>query len=178
MTNKSALDHAAAPVGRGKPKPKRYEIREDSGASEIIEADSLEDAMNQARDWASDGSYQERVMVTVRATLLDRKGKPVPYETASDEVEAGPEPEEPECAEGKEHDWCAPYEVVGGIEENPGVWGLGGTSMSFLTVCRHCGSYRTVLSRGSQRNPGELEEETSYEEPNEASLEWVEEEKS
>ena len=178
MERKCLLESAAAPVGRGKPKPKRYEIREDSGASEIIEADSLNDALDQARDWAADGSYQERVMVTVWATPLDRKGNRISCEAVSEEVEAGPEPEEPECAEGEEHDWCSPHEVVGGIKENPGVWSLGGTSMSFLTVCRHCGWYRTVLDRGSQRNPGELEEETSYEEPNEASLEWVEEEAS
>ena len=68
---------------------KRYEIREDSGASEIIEAESLEDALDQARDWAADGNYDERVMVSVYVDEIDENGDAVPGEHARDEVEAG-----------------------------------------------------------------------------------------
>jgi hypothetical protein len=51
------------------------------------------------------------------------------------------DPPAPACAEGHEHDWRAPFEVVGGIRENPGVWGHAG-GVRITEVCYHCGAYR------------------------------------
>lgn len=44
----------------------------------------------------------------------------------------------PECVDGGEHDWRAPYGLVGGIVENPGVWGHGGGIVS-TEYCFRCG---------------------------------------
>lgn len=155
---------------------KRYEMREDSGASEIIESDSIEQALDIARDWAADGDYDERCMVRVYVTEIDDNGEPV-GDDASDEVEAGPEPKAPPCTDGgtddDDHDWQTPHGLVGGISENPGVWSTGGTSMSFAYVCARCGARKHESHTGSQRNPGELPVTVTYSAPTEASLEWV-----
>jgi len=51
-------------------------------------------------------------------------------------------PPEPACSHDDGHDWQAPYEIVGGIRENPGVWGIGGAGISSSTVCLRCGMGR------------------------------------
>jgi hypothetical protein len=53
------------------------------------------------------------------------------------------DPPEPKCLEGHEHDWIAPHELVGGLEENPGVFGSGG-GVIIKEVCRHCGTLRQI----------------------------------
>ena len=45
---------------------------------------------------------------------------------------------EPECTHPDGHEWHRPHEIVGGLEENPGVFGKGGGVIS-RDVCRHCG---------------------------------------
>ena len=155
---------------------KRYEIREDSGASEIVEAESLEAALEQAREWAADGDYDERVSVRVYVDEIDEDGNAIPGEHASDSVDAGPEPcpEVTECGEEDEdHDWESPLELVGGLRENPGVFSIGGTAFRYETVCRNCGMYKTVTDAGMQRNPGQLDREIEYTPANERSLAWV-----
>lgn len=54
-----------------------------------------------------------------------------------------------------DHDWTSDGE--GGCRENPGVYGHGGTAMSFHSHCRRCGLHRIAHSTGSQRNPGECD---------------------
>lgn len=53
------------------------------------------------------------------------------------------EPTVPDCADGQEHDWASPHEMVGGLEENPGVCGNGGGVISH-SVCLRCGCGRTI----------------------------------
>ena len=141
---------------------RRYTIGEESGATDTIEAASLDEALQAAKDWAADGDYDEQCMVEVWAEE-DETGKRV-----YDDVMAGPQPEEPECT-SDEHEWEAIHSLVGGMRENPGVWSLGGTRMSFDHVCIHCGHYRRVEHAGWQRNPGELSVKVSYRAPDEAS---------
>ncbi len=152
----------------------KYVMREDSGATEITEAESIDEALQDAREWASGGTYEKRVMVGVRVIELNADGEQTDN-MLSDEVEAGPEPKAPECEDGQKHDWQSPHEVVGGIKENPGVWATGGTGLSIREVCAHCGCYRQQRQTGSQRNPGELPETVTYENADERSLEWVRE---
>lgn len=147
----------------------KYIISENSGAHKAIEAESIEDAMEQAREWSSEGDYDERVEVTCYARSEDGS------ESDSDTVEAGPEPEAPECADGHDHEFENPEWLVG-CSENPGVWSTGGTAMTEKTVCKHCGCYQYVRHSGAQKNPGQLSEKVTYEEADERSLEYVAEE--
>jgi len=149
------------------------------GGEEILRADSLDDAVRQAEEWAQDGEWDRRVVVSVWVARLDaydrmRRSDDITHETLVNEslgrwidVEVGPEPEVPPCTDGREHDWCAPYEVVGGIRENPGVWGIG-AGVVLRRVCRHCGRYRVTESQ-----PG-CSEKVEYKEPDERSRAWVE----
>lgn len=52
------------------------------------------------------------------------------------------QPSEPACTES-EHDWQSPYEILGGLKENPGVWGSGG-GVIITEVCLHCGCARVT----------------------------------
>jgi hypothetical protein len=59
------------------------------------------------------------------------------------------------------HIWTS--DGMGGIEENPGVWATGGTTICTKHRCRLCGCVRTTVSVGDQRNPYECDS-VSYEE--------------
>lgn len=83
------------------------------------------------------------------------------------------EPDEPDCAKGRAHDWQSPYEVLGGLKENPGVWGHGGGAI-IREVCAHCGRYRVIDSWAQRPDTGEQGlTSVTYEDPDEASLNWV-----
>jgi hypothetical protein len=153
----------------------KYKIGEESGYTEIVEADSLEEALEMAKESAAEGSYDERVMVGVWARELDEDGELI-GEALFDEVEAGPEPTPPEteCGdEDEDHDWQSPVEVVGGCTQNPGVFSTGGTRFDFYEVCSQCGMYKHTWSQGSERNPGDLPGGVEYMPADELSLAWV-----
>jgi len=143
--------------------PRTFLIGDEHVSDTTVQADSLEDALELARDWARDGSWDHRCEVDVFAVELDpladdgrdRRGAEV-GDRAWTTVEVGEDPPEPECSED-EHDWQAPHDVVGGLRENPGVWSAGGTTMTFHRVCAHCGLHRHETCHGAQRNRGQLD---------------------
>ena len=71
--------------------------------------------------------------------------------------ECGSEQDAPDCTQA-EHAWSS--EGEGGCRESPGVWSLGGTTISIRTDCRHCGVIRRDVYRGSQRDNDECDEVT------------------
>lgn len=62
---------------------------------------------------------------------------------------------EPDCVHGLAHEWTS--KGCGGIDSNPGVWSLGGTTISCKARCRLCGAARHEVYYGSQRNPGQCD---------------------
>lgn len=64
------------------------------------------------------------------------------------------EPEEPDCIEGHDHQWCAPHRIVGGIKENPGVWVHGGGAV-IHEVCPLCGCGRTIDTWAQRPDTGQ-----------------------
>ena len=137
----------------------------DDGYSETFEIDADEDfAAFAAKVWG-DGDWGEgnyRVEYTWEVTedgeIIDSGSGFIEHQI-----------EEPTCLESAdgEHDWTSEFE--GGCTENPGVWSLGGTTMSFSCHCRHCGMEKTEVNYGSQRNPGQCDT-VEYSEPD---PEWV-----
>jgi len=79
--------------------------------------------------------------------------------------------EEPDCEDGHSHDWQTPHSVLGGLGENPGVWGAGAGIIS-REVCAHCGAYRVYESH-RQDGSGGYHAATSYEDSDDASETWV-----
>ena len=47
-------------------------------------------------------------------------------------------PKEPKCIDDHDHDWRSPHALVGGLRENPGVWGNSGGCRS-REICVKCG---------------------------------------
>lgn len=119
------------------------------GGEETIEADSLADAMEQAREWAADGDWD-----ATDGTLW------VDYSVESEDGEESDSgtlaihPEEPDCDDGGSHDWQQPYEIVGGIEENPGVWGSGG-GVKIVECCMKCGCQKAIDTWATRPDTGE-----------------------
>lgn len=64
------------------------------------------------------------------------------------------EPDEPDCKDDKDHDWRSPIEIVGGIEENPGVWGHGG-GVYITEVCMNCGTEKLTDTWAQDMSDGE-----------------------
>lgn len=68
------------------------------------------------------------------------------------------------------HEWCSPQAVVGGLNENPGVFASSSARTVMLRhVCRRCGKYREIdeVQRGS-----DFVEVTSYREADATSLDF------
>ena len=117
----------------------QYEIRME-GVSEIIDAATHADAVEQAKKWIAEGDYDtDEGTVWVHGYLLELDRD----DTAAECIEVTIEPPEPDCEDGREHDWQSPVELVGGIKENPGVWGHGG-GVVIHEVCMHCGTERVT----------------------------------
>lgn len=61
------------------------------------------------------------------------------------------DPEEPKCTKSQ-HDWQSP-EWLGGLKENPGVWGHG-AGIKTTEVCIHCGCARYIDTWATDENDG------------------------
>jgi len=111
---------------------REYELRDDGGASETVIAASMVEAEALAEDWARDGEWGDdhgTLIATVHITS-DTGEKCV--------VDVIISATEPDC-DGGQHDWQSPA-WLGGLKENPGVWGHGAGICS-VEVCALCGVY-------------------------------------
>lgn len=81
---------------------------------------------------------------------------------------------EPVCRKGADgaHDWRAPHALVGGIKDNPGVYGHGG-GVIIREVCGHCGLYRVLNTWDSHPENGSVIETVRYEDADAESREWI-----
>jgi hypothetical protein len=147
----------------------KYRIREhDSDCEETVEASSLEEAIEMAQDWLSECEYAEHPEDYYEVTITDEDGD----ETVAEVVVGGPA--EPPCVSGKEHEWESPYEVVGGIQENPGVWfHHQAGQLRMEEVCCHCGRYRQTITKSLDGQYPRTPERMTYRDANEKSRTWA-----
>jgi hypothetical protein len=134
---------------------KGYTLRDDGGSTEEITATDLDDAREQAREWVADGEWnldEGPAHIDVR---IERGGETV--DTITVHLEQNP----PKCEGKHEHDWASPLSVVGGISENPGVWGHGG-GVTISSCCTRCGAKR-IVDTAATDSSGRTCEETRYE---------------
>lgn len=116
----------------------------DDGNCEVeTTADTLREAAEQYvadGDWGDDGQPGwVTVYVWERWTLGELELDGEERESHDIEVKA----KIPACYGEHEHEWCSPLAVVGGIPQNPGVWGNGGGVIKH-EICRHCGARKTT----------------------------------
>lgn len=150
---------------------RRWEARGDDSTTETIEVGTVREAKEQVKEIWQAGDYNSKCVVEVGLTEIDADGEAIGYHYWVS-VECGEDEPAPECVEGEDHEWESPLECVGGIDSNPGVWSLGGTTITFKECCCKCGKYKIETQYGSQRNPGQVDE-VEYEDADEASLEWI-----
>lgn len=145
----------------------KYQIRDhDSGCEETVDAASLEEAKEKAQEWLATGDYGDQEDYC-HATIADEDGN----ETVVELVVGGPP--EPPCVSGNHHEWESPYELVGGIRENPGVWGLDCGQLKILEVCCNCGRYRQTITKSLAGQYPCTPERVTYLEADEKSEAWA-----
>jgi len=161
---------AQAHILRTRPQlDRQWELREEGYHYTTIEAEDAKEALSIATGAVDGASYSVEgstiwVDVEVRHQLTgDSLSATVPVH-----------PDVPECTEGRDdHDWQVPFSVLGGLSENPGVWGHGG-GVIVREVCAHCGRYRETDTWAQRPSTGEQGlTSIRYEEADAASLAWV-----
>ena len=147
---------------------KRY-LCDDGNAEIEIEAATAQAAAQAYVDGGDWGEITETTWIDVWAQEVDAGEELGDRERYTITVD----PDEPACADGAEHDWQSPYEVLGGVKENPGVWGHGG-GVRIKEVCASCGVYRETDTWAQRRDTGEQGlQSVEYQEADKASREWV-----
>lgn len=125
----------------------KYRLCEDGYECDTIEADSIENAIEIAKENVDFSNYGGGSTLWIDVSV---------YCVETDEREFDTvtlHPPEPECTEA-EHDFRSSYKLFGGIEVNPGVWGSGG-GVIIYTVCCHCGCKRVEDTWAQRRDTGE-----------------------
>lgn len=114
----------------------QYMVRME-GAEERYEAASPEAAQAYAEQWAREGDWDlsgGTIWVHAWYAPVPAEGEEPDWERAKVQID----PAEPECRDSEGHDWQSPLRIVGGLPENPGVWGHGG-GVTITEVCMRCG---------------------------------------
>ena len=126
----------------------------------VFAADTLEEAWEEAEDWAlagdwpAEGCYLELSL----APIIPGKDSLFEYcilQVAADESRLD-QYNSIHRQDGHSHTWKAPHRLVGGLEENPGVWSGGGVRFTFVKVCR-CGAWRRTDTDENSNSPDGIE---------------------
>jgi hypothetical protein len=127
-----------------------YARHEGGEISELV-AESRKSAIaelrEEYREWGGDSTSWYDVAIAVADSAPDNDSDD--WESITVTVD----PTEPDCTDG-EHEWESPIEIVGGIKENPGVWGHGG-GVTIQEVCRKCGCGRLTDTWAQRQDTGE-----------------------
>lgn len=153
--------------------PRRWNITEDGAECGSVEADTLDEALDLARDLIEcgnsgydlrDGPVHATYYVTSDATGARGRLRITWQQLV------------PDCESGEDHDWQSPHAIVGGICETPGVHGHGG-GVIIRECCARCGMYRITDTWAQDPATGEVisDDVITYEDADERSLAWVEE---
>ena len=125
-----------------------YTLRDDQ-CETTIEADTLDEARDAAAEWVRDGDWNEPEQTFwVRVRIFDAAGE----ELGSVSVRI--DPDEPSCVDADGHTWSSRHDLVGGLKENPGVWGNGG-GVIINEACLRCGAQKKTNTWDYDRSTGE-----------------------
>lgn len=131
--------------------PRTWTVTDETGCvTETLDGELTSDeAERAAEDWVRDAS--DCYDTTDGTIWVDAR---VRCEATGEDttITVTLDPEEPACSEA-EHDWQSPHSILGGLEENPGVWGHGG-GVIIREVCMHCGCERTTDTWATRHDNG------------------------
>ena len=117
----------------------RYRVQE-ANYGDNFDAVDDDAAIAYAEEWLRTGDYWDQgktIFLQAEVVQLKDDGD---FKDTLGYVRVVLQPEEPKCSGGS-HVWCSPYELLGGMEETPGVFGHGG-GVRIKEVCKHCGLYQ------------------------------------
>ncbi len=138
---------AARDVLADSDEPRAFTFCTDDGGEMTVEATSMGDAIDLAADWACEGDYDAiESTIWVRVRIAGEDGTESAFTVTIN-------PDEPECDHENGHDWQNPIALVGGLRENPGVYGHGG-GVIINTACLRCGAGRTEDTWAQDRATG------------------------
>lgn len=126
-----------------------FEVCDNSG-EKVLDATNWDDAIAEAKADTREVYDRDTATYWVDFKVGPVGGEPEDYR----EFTLAIEPEEPECVHEDGHDWQAPYWLLGGLKENPGVWGKGGGTIRH-ECCMRCGCRKTVDNWAQRRDTGE-----------------------
>jgi hypothetical protein len=129
--------------------PRQWTLREGGYEYNTITASSTEEALEEARTNVDRSNYSDctgTLWIDVRVDCEETG------ESDSDTVTL--DEEEPDCEDGETHEWSSPHSLLGGLTENPGVYGHGG-GVIIHEVCLTCGCKRTTDTWAQNRETGE-----------------------
>ena len=120
-------------------------IYADDGNAEIeymgMSADQAAKQYVDGGDWGDEDNKTTYVSVSTYRKGVDTDGEIVQIDEEQHTITI--EAEKPDCVDGNDHEWKAPYSIVGGLKENPGVWGSGG-GVLIVECCMLCGCKKTT----------------------------------
>lgn len=142
-----------------------YTCRDACGVAIDIEADTPREA---AQEYV-DGAEWENASTMWHHIHVREVGRP---DDEGETFDITLPPPVPECC-GDAHDWQSPHDLLGGLKENPGVWGHGG-GVKIREVCAHCGVYRVTDTWATDPETGQQGlESIEYQDADEESLAWI-----
>lgn len=126
-----------------------WKLYEEGTHYDTIDADTAEEALDVAKNNVDASNYNDvdkTMWIEVEVYCNETE------ERARATVQC--DPDEPDCPSHAKHDWQSPHEIVGGLEENPGVHGHGG-GVIITEVCMHCGCERVTDTWAQNPTTGE-----------------------
>lgn len=126
-------------------------IVRDEYVSQQLEAETMEEAVEQGKEWLSDGDWDRSTTLFLEAWVIEQDDHG--GEIDREYIKAVLPAEEPDCVDGS-HDWQSPWEILGGLRENPGVWSNGG-GVRITEVCMRCGCGKHTDTWAQNPNNGQ-----------------------
>ena len=148
----------------------KYRVQDDHCGDDFEAADA-DAAVAYGEEWLRSGDWDRSQTLFLEAEVveLDDDGE---FSDTLGTVRVVLPPEEPRCVAGS-HLWCSPYDLLGGLKDNPGVFGNGG-GVRIKEVCKHCGTCRLTDTWATNPCDGTQGHETvEYFPAGERELEWV-----
>lgn len=93
--------------------------------------------------WVTIATYRKGVDADGRIEQVEREEQTITIE-----------PELPDCIDSESHQWESPYSILGGLKDNPGVFGNGG-GVICNEVCMLCGCKKTTDTWAQNPSNGE-----------------------
>ena len=118
-----------------------------TGVEKQVNNRKFEQAIKAAHAWQRECDYgSDDKTFWVDTLVISKNGEEVFVTTTI-------HPSEPKCSK-KKHKWEALYEKVGGLKENPGVFGVGG-GVIIKEVCKHCECRKETNTWAQRSDTGE-----------------------